>query len=103
MTSIISAKTALLIELLHGPGYVVGLVGRISVRSKGQVVLTPGCARPGLKELVEDGLVTVETIPAAGERPGPPAMHYTLTARGREVALEQRAGLRALTSETEST
>lgn len=102
MTSIISARTALLLELLHGPGDVPGLLARVADRSRRQVKLTPGCSYPMLKELVADGLASAQKVSSVGRRSGGPSVQYTLTARGRELALQQRAGLQALFAESEA-
>lgn len=102
MTSIINAKTALLLELLRGPDGVAKLVERVAARSQRQVVLTLGCSYPALKDMEADGLVALDRVPGAG-RSGPPALRYTITPAGRELALQQRAGLQALFAEDEGT
>lgn len=100
MTSILSARTALLVELLRGRGTLVDLLKRVATGSQQQVVHTQGSSRPAVKSLVEDGLATeVREEGHCGQ--GAVPYVYALTASGREVARAQRLGLLALATPSE--
>jgi PadR family transcriptional regulator PadR len=90
-----SAKAALLAELIHGDGYGLELVTRIKERSKGQVVLNPGNTYPALRQLEAEGLVKSWEEDTSPDRGGRPRVYYRLTAEGRRAATTQREGLLA--------
>lgn len=95
-SSKMSAVSAILAELMHGDGYGLELMDRITERSKGQVRLTPGNAYPALRQLEAEGLVRSWEADASSDRGGRPRVYYRLTAEGKHAATTQSEGLRAL-------
>ncbi len=103
MIATINSRTAVLVELLRGPGTLVELVSRIEARSQRQALLSSNWAYSMMKELVDGGFVSADTAPARGRRrPGAPANTYTLTPKGRQLAREQQRGLCAFFSMPEA-
>ncbi|WP_373692110.1 PadR family transcriptional regulator [Corallococcus sp. AS-1-6] len=95
-TAKLSASAAILAELMHGDGYGLDLMERVTQRSKGQVTLTSGNTYPALRQLEADGLVTSREGDASSDRGGRPRVYYRLTAEGRRAATTQQQGLLAL-------
>lgn len=75
-------RTALLVELLDGPGHGYELGKRIEARTDGRWSPGPGSIYPNLEHLAEGGFVSVS------EQDGKKI--YELTAKGTEAAEEAR-------------
>jgi PadR family transcriptional regulator len=89
MDTPITARAALLHELMRGKGYGLDLIERVRARTKGEIVLGQGSIYPTLRDLEYEGLVRSHESEPIPERGGRPRRYYTLTAKGQRAALEQ--------------
>jgi len=96
MDTPVNAKAALLQALRHGEGFGLELIDRVAERTKGRIKLGQGSVYPALRDLEEEGLVKSWDGEPLSERGGRPRRYYELTAKGRHVAVEQRAAVAGL-------
>jgi PadR family transcriptional regulator PadR len=83
--------TALLIELLQGPGYGLDLIERIQARSGGRIRLRQGAVYPVLRDFHRRKIVRRWTIVTPGS--GRPRTYYDLTTEGIATAQAHREAI----------
>jgi DNA-binding PadR family transcriptional regulator len=80
----INTGTVLLVELLHGPGYGLGLIERVSVRSGGRIRLRQGVVYPTLRDFVRRQLLRSWRVVTPGS--GRPRTYFELAPQGLALA-----------------
>lgn len=88
MNTSLNTETALLVELLRGPGYGFELIARVRARSGGRIHLRQGVVYPTLKEFNHRKLVRKWSVATPGS--GRPRTYYELTTGGLALALAHR-------------
>ena len=83
-----NTTTALLIELLRGPGYGLVLIERVRARGGDRMELRQGAVYPALRALLRRRMV--RTWRGATPGSGRPRMYYELTPRGITLAQSHR-------------
>ena len=92
----VSARAALLRELLEGPGHGLALILRISDATEEAVILGEGSVYPELVAMRDEGLITLEEHREDPRRGGRAARVATLTEKGTALAKEQKTTVLAL-------
>jgi DNA-binding PadR family transcriptional regulator len=80
--------TALLVELLRGPGYGLDLIERVQTRSGGKIRLRQGAVYPILRDFTRRKLVRTWSVVTPGS--GRPRTYYDLTTEGLATAQAHR-------------
>lgn len=86
MDTLISVRTALLISLIPGKNYGLGLADHIRSSSNGRISVATGALYPTLRALEREGMLTSHEDDPLPERGGRPRRYYELTAHGMRVA-----------------
>lgn len=96
MDTPVSAKAALLQELIRGQGYGAELIERVKKNTRGAVNLHMGNTYPALRELEAGGLVKSWEAEPTPERGGRPRRYYKITAAGQRAAGDQAKAVAGL-------
>ena len=80
--------TALLVELLRGPGYGLDLIERVRVRSGGRIRLRQGVVYPALRDLSKRKWLRSWSVTTPGS--GRPRTYHELTPQGLALAQTHR-------------
>jgi DNA-binding PadR family transcriptional regulator len=80
----INTGTVLLVELLRGPGYGLGLIERVRSQSGGRIRLRQGSVYPTLREFVRRRLLRSWKIVTPGS--GRPRTYFELAPKGLALA-----------------
>lgn len=88
MNTALNTETALLVELLRGPGYGLDLIERVQAHSGGRIRLRQGVVYPTLRDFNRRGLVRRWSVVTPGS--GRPRTYYDLTTGGLAVGLAHR-------------
>lgn len=88
MIAPLNTTTALLVELLRGPGYGLDLIERVRVRGGGRIELRQGVVYPVLRDLLRRRLVRSWSVATPGS--GRPRTYYELTPKGIALAQAHR-------------
>lgn len=92
----LDAATALLVELLRGPGYGLDLIERLKARGREFTTLPQGLVYPALRSLVQQGFLRAWSTRSRGS--GRPRRYYEHTPAGLALAESRRAALAAFSS-----
>jgi DNA-binding PadR family transcriptional regulator len=84
----LNTGTALLVELLRGPGYGLDLIERVKAHSGARIRLRQGVVYPTLRDFNRRKLVRRWSVVTAGS--GRPRTYYDLTTEGLAVAQAHR-------------
>ena len=90
MTSL-NTETAILIELLRGPGYGLDLIERVRAQSDGRIRLRQGVVYPTLRDFNRRRLVRSWNIVTPGS--GRPRTYFELTTQGLAIAQAHREAI----------
>jgi PadR family transcriptional regulator PadR len=88
MITSLNTGTALLVELLRGPGYGLDLIERVRLRSGGRILLRQGVVYPALRELSSRKWLHSWSITTPGS--GRPRTYHGLTPKGLALAEAHR-------------
>lgn len=88
MRTSLNTETALLVELLRGPGYGLDLIERVQAHSGGRIRLRQGVVYPTLTDFIRRGLVRRWSVVTPGS--GRPRAYHDLTPAGLAAALAHR-------------
>ena len=80
MITPLNTTTALLVELLRGPGYGLDLIERVRMRGGGRIKLRQGVVYPTLRDLSRRKLLRSWSVTTPGS--GRPRTYYELTPKG---------------------
>jgi len=88
MFTSLNTETALLVELLRGPGYGLDLIERVLLRSDGRIRLRQGVVYPALRDLSRRKWLRSWSVTTPGS--GRPRTYHELTPRGLALAEAHR-------------
>lgn len=100
MITLINTGTALVVELLRGPGYGLDLIERVRVHGGGRIRLRQGVVYPTLRELSRRKLLRSWNVATPGS--GRPRTYYDLAPRGLALAQAHRDAIAGLAGKTAS-
>jgi PadR family transcriptional regulator PadR len=92
--------SALLVELLRGPGYGLDLIERVRARSGGRIRLRQGVVYPILRDFNRRKLVRRWSVATPGS--GRPRTYYDLTTEGLATAQAHRDAIAGFAGTTAS-
>jgi PadR family transcriptional regulator PadR len=92
--TLVNTSTALVVELLRGPGYGLDLIERVRVRGRGRILLRQGVVYPALRELARRKLLRAWIVSTPGG--GRPRTYYDLAPKGLELAQAHRDAIEGL-------
>lgn len=84
----LNTGTALLVELLRGPGYGLDLIERVRLRSGGLILLSQGVVYPALRDLSRRKWLRSWSVTTPGS--GRPRTYHELTPKGLALAQAHR-------------
>ena len=88
MITSLNTGTALLVELLRGPGYGLDLIERVRLRSGGRIRLRQGVVYPALRDLSSRKWLRSWSVTTPGS--GRPRTYHELTPTGLALAQAHR-------------
>jgi PadR family transcriptional regulator PadR len=100
MITLVNTATALVVELLRGPGYGLDLIERVRVRGRGRILLRQGVVYPALRELARRKILRTWSVSAPGG--GRPRTYFDLTPKGLELAEAHREAIEGLAARVTS-
>jgi PadR family transcriptional regulator PadR len=100
VSTALHTETALLVELLRGPGYGLDLIERVQARSGGRIRLRQGVVYPILRDLHRRKLVRRWGVVTPGS--GRPRTYHDLTSEGIATAQAQRDAIAGFAATTAS-
>ena len=98
MTISLDTGTALLVELLRGPGYGLGLIERVRLRSGGRILLRQGVVYPALRDLSRRKWLRSWNVTTPGS--GRPRTYHELTPKGLALAQAHRDTIAGFAAKT---
>ena len=88
MITLLNTGTALVVELLRGPGYGLDLIERVRVHGGGRIRLRQGVVYPTLREFSRRKLLRSWSVATPGS--GRPRTYYNLAPKGLALAHAHR-------------
>ncbi len=98
MVTSLNTETALLVELLRGPGYGLALIERVHLRSGGRIRLRQGVVYPTLRDLSSRKWLRSWSVTTPGS--GRPRTYHELTPKGLALAQAHRDTLSGFAAQT---
>jgi len=100
MITPVNTGTALVVELLRGPGYGLDLIERVRAHGAGRIRLRQGVVYPTLRDLSRRKLLRCWNVATPGS--GRPRTYYDLAPKGLALALAHREAIAGLAGKTTS-
>jgi DNA-binding PadR family transcriptional regulator len=100
MNTSLNTGTALLVEMLRGPGYGLDLIERVQAHSGRRIRLRQGVVYPALKDFNRRKLARKWSVVTPGS--GRPRTYYDLTTAGIALALAHRDAIAGFAATTTS-
>ena len=100
MITLLNTGTALVVELLRGPGYGLDLIERVRVQGGGRIRLRQGVVYPTLRDFRRGKLLRSWSVATPGS--GRPRTYYDLAPEGIALARAYRDAIAGFVGKTKS-